>query len=135
MNQITLDHCKTALSQTRACLDREHHIALAVMCGVTFERFMAYDANKTFESVRRFLNKDSDWDKYNRSLGNQLLDIRNKAVHAEYAHKFDPKAEEQALEAWALLRGLIPILTSSSKADIKPDMRTVIKNLIAPPLK
>ena len=135
MNQITLDHCKTAFSQTRACLDREHHIALAVMCGVTFERFMAYDANKTFKSVRTFLNEDSDWDKRNRSLGNQLLDIRNKAVHAEHAHKFDPEAEEQALEAWNLLSYFIRILTSSPKADIKPDMRTVIKNPTAPPLK
>ncbi len=131
MNQITLDHCKTAFSQTRACLDREHHIALAVMCGVTFERFMAYDANKTFKSVRTFLNEDSDWDKRNRSLGNQLLDIRNKAVHAEHAHKFDPEAEEHALKAWNLLRDLIPILTRKPSQD----MGTVVTTTIAPPLK
>ena len=118
MNQITLDHCIMALSQTRACFDHGHHIALAVMCGVTFERFTAYDANKKnptnpFQDPRSYLNKASDWDNQYIKLGNKLLDIRNNAVHAEYAHKFDPQAKEQAQQAWNLLNKIITYLIKS----------------------
>ena len=119
-----------ALSQTRACLDREHHIALAVMCGVTFERFMAYDANKPVSNLFTSI-KESDWNKHNKDSGHRLRKIRNKAVHSEHVHEFDLNDKNLALEAWDLLRGLIPILTRKPSQD----MGTVVTTTIAPPLK